>query len=177
MGGGFHIRTPVCIGVASITAVVIIITLSVVYSQQKAKHENVWESYRLPASLSPLYYNVTMWPRLVADASGMYIFTGSSGVAFTCVSETHLILIHSNKLNYTLTLEGHHAKLTGLNNAKAPAIEKTWLQVKTQYLVVQLKEKLQAGKTYWLYTEFQGELSDDLAGFYRSEYFEDGVKK
>uniref|UniRef100_A0A8B9H828 Aminopeptidase n=1 Tax=Astyanax mexicanus TaxID=7994 RepID=A0A8B9H828_ASTMX len=84
---------------------------------------------------------------------------------------------HSNKLNYTLTPEGHHAKLTGLEGAKAPAINKTWLEVETQYLVIQLSETLQVGKIYWLYMEFQGELANDLRGFYRSEYFEDGVKK
>uniref|UniRef100_A0A8B9J7S2 Aminopeptidase n=1 Tax=Astyanax mexicanus TaxID=7994 RepID=A0A8B9J7S2_ASTMX len=79
--------------------------------------------------------------------------------------------------NYTLTPEGHHAKLTGLEGAKAPAINKTWLEVETQYLVIQLSETLQVGKIYWLYMEFQGELANDLRGFYRSEYFEDGVKK
>uniref|UniRef100_A0A3B1KH73 Aminopeptidase n=1 Tax=Astyanax mexicanus TaxID=7994 RepID=A0A3B1KH73_ASTMX len=137
----------------------------------------LWKSYRLPGTLSPQYYNITMWPRLFRNIYGMYIFTGHSGVAFTCVKETGLILIHSNKLNYTLTPEGHHAKLTGLEGAEAPAIKKTWLEVETQYLVIQLSETLQVGSTYWLYMEFQGELADDLRGFYRTEYVEDGVKK
>uniref|UniRef100_A0A8B9H7W6 Aminopeptidase n=1 Tax=Astyanax mexicanus TaxID=7994 RepID=A0A8B9H7W6_ASTMX len=137
----------------------------------------LWKSYRLPGTLSPQYYNITMWPRLFRNIYGIYNFTGHSGVAFTCVKETDLILIHSNKLNYTLTPEGHHAKLTGLEGAKAPAINKTWLEVETQYLVIQLSETLQVGSTYWLYMEFQGELADDLRGFYRTEYVEDGVKK
>uniref|UniRef100_A0AAR2IMU7 Aminopeptidase n=1 Tax=Pygocentrus nattereri TaxID=42514 RepID=A0AAR2IMU7_PYGNA len=183
MGKVFYISRRTGIVVIVAAAAVIIIALTVVYAQ-KSRNEvkpvndtEVWKNYRLPTSLAPVYYNVTLWPRLVMDANGMYIFTGHSGAAFTCVNETDLILIHSNKLNFTLTRGGHHAMLRGLSGAKAPAIKKTWLEVETQYLVVQLSEKLQVGSTYWLYTEFRGELADDLHGFYRSEYVEDGVKK
>ena len=110
------------------------------------------------------------------NPDGLYIFTGHSTVVFKCVKETDLILIHSNKLNLTL-FEGHHAKLTGLDGATAPSLMKTRLEEKTEYLVVQLNSKLTVGKSYELYTDFVGELSDDLGGFYRSEYFEDSVKK
>ncbi|KAM3836116.1 aminopeptidase Ey-like, partial [Diretmus argenteus] len=134
-----------------------------------------WENYRLPDSLAPVSYNVSLWPRLEPNNS-LYIFTGHSAVIFRCVKETDLILIHSNKLNLT-TFQGHHAKLTGLDGATAPGLSKTWLEGPTQYLVVQLSSKLEAGKSYELYTEFVGELADDLGGFYRSEYMEDGVKK
>ncbi|XP_017554975.2 aminopeptidase N-like [Pygocentrus nattereri] len=141
-------------------------------------HEaKLWKNYRLPTSLVPLYYNVTLWPQLKMDIYGRYIFIGHSGAAFMCVNETDLILIHSYELKYSLTWGRHHAMLRGLSGAKAPAIKKIWLEVETQYLVVQLSEKLQVGMTYWLYTEFQGELADDLRGFYRSEFFENGVKK
>lgn len=58
-----------------------------------------------------------------------------------------------------------------------PTIKSSWLQPKTQYLVIQLTSSLTEGRKYELYTEFTGELADDLAGFYRSEYEEDGVQK
>lgn len=58
-----------------------------------------------------------------------------------------------------------------------PTVKYIWLELKTQYLVVQLASKLTQGRTYQLYTEFTGELADDLSGFYRSEYNEDGVQK
>lgn len=176
-------------------ALMTIIALSVVYNREKfknaAKFTNAttsavpptpktsnepWDKYRLPDTLSPQYYNVTLWPRLAMNADGMYIFTGSSGVMFTCVKKTDLILIHSNKLNLTL-FEGHRAKLTGLSGVTAPDIKATWFQTEMQYLVIQLEGKLMPGKSYWLYTEFRGELADDLEGFYRSEYMEDGEKK
>lgn len=63
------------------------------------------------------------------------------------------------------------------DHESVPAVKYTWLEVKTQYLVIQLTSKLTQGLTYQLYTEFTGELADDLSGFYRSEYYEDGVQK
>ncbi|XP_071369656.1 aminopeptidase N-like [Centroberyx affinis] len=187
-------------------AVATIIALSVVYDQEKARNQRrpgdgaagsttmptpsttsfssttpstpkePWERYRLPDSLSPVSYNVTLWPRLEPDAGGLYVFSGRSAVVFRCEKETDLILIHSIKLNLT-TFQGHHAKLSGLDGAVAPGIQKSWLVVKTEYLVLQLNGRLAIGRSYVLYTEFQGELADDLEGFYRSEYMDDGVKK
>ncbi|XP_064191655.1 aminopeptidase N-like [Anguilla rostrata] len=202
MGKGFYIsrsagRVAFLLVVA---AAATIVALSIIYAQEKSKNlatnggggvgattapaptpalmssNDSWDQYRLPDTLRPEFYNLTMWPRLQMDQNGMYIFTGSSSVVFTCMKETDLILIHSNKLNLT-TFDGHLARLTTVGSATGPAIEATWLQVETQYLVVQLSGMLTVGQSYQLYTEFQGELADDLGGFYRSEYVEDGVKK
>ncbi|KAL2077059.1 hypothetical protein ACEWY4_026563 [Coilia grayii] len=133
------------------------------------EHKEPWDRYRLPDTLSPVSYNVTLWPRLEKDEGGRYIFTGDSAVVFKCVKETDLILIHSSKLQVT-KFNGHHATLMGLDGATAPAIKTTWLQETTQYLVIQLDGKLVTGKSYQLYTKFQGELEADMTGFYRSHY-------
>uniref|UniRef100_A0A672FXS4 Aminopeptidase n=1 Tax=Salarias fasciatus TaxID=181472 RepID=A0A672FXS4_SALFA len=202
MGKGFYVSKAVALFllVTAVAALATIIALSVVYSQERAKTledpaststarpstttestpstpKEPWHLYRLPDSLSPSTYNVSLHPRLTPNEdSGLYIFTGQSSVEFTCLKETDLILIHSNKLNLTL-FDGFHAKLTGLNGAVAPTMKNTFLEVPTQYLVIQLNAPLKAGSTYRLDTEFVGELADDLGGFYRSEYVEDGVKK
>ncbi|KAM9764878.1 aminopeptidase Ey-like [Menidia menidia] len=195
MGKGFYISKAVAgvCAVAAVGAVITIIALAVVYSQEKSKNvepptttagpsttpstpKEPWQRYRLPDSLSPVSYNVTLWPRLTPNAEDLYIFTGESTVVFTCVKETDLILIHSNKLNFT-SFDGFFAKLTAPSGLPVPGLQKTWLEVPTQFLVIQLTGPLQAGHTYQLHTQFVGELSDDLGGFYRSEYFEDGVKK
>ncbi|XP_033847513.1 aminopeptidase Ey-like [Periophthalmus magnuspinnatus] len=200
MAKGFFISKAVagtCVFVA-IAATATIIALSVVYSQEKSKNEVLptvdpsvttttvsttpsgpkepWQQYRLPDSLVPITYHVTLWPRLKPVVDNFYIFSGNSTVEFKCVKATDLILIHSNKLNLT-TFDNFHAKLVGLNGAEAPKIKQTWLEVPTQYLVIQLQGNLQPDNTYELFTEFVGELADDLGGFYRSEYYEDGVKK
>lgn len=67
--------------------------------------------------------------------------------------------------------------LTALGSKPAPTIESIVMHTKTQYMAIHLKEELTAGENYELYTEFVGELADDLGGFYRSEYYENGVKK
>lgn len=103
MGKGFFISKPVgvvCI-ILGAGAVATIIALSVVYSQEKEKNitNNVsptdgggttapevttaapsnepWDQYRLPKSLVPISYNLTLWPRLKKDnTTGLYNFTG-----------------------------------------------------------------------------------------------------
>ncbi|XP_051975687.1 aminopeptidase Ey-like [Xyrauchen texanus] len=195
MGKGFYLSKTV--GIVGIVlaagAVATIIALSVVYSQEKSKNnENdvkptievttttatvpttaqsnePWDQWRLPQTLLPESYNITLWPRL---QPGQYIFTGMSSVFFKCVQETDLILIHANKLNMT-----KDATLRALGSTPAPSIDWIRMEPKTQYLVIRLNARLTVGERYELYTEFSGELSDDLGGFYRSEYDENGVRK
>lgn len=99
-----------------------------------------------------------------------------STVEFECVEETDLIIIHSNKLNYTKQRNNQIATLTSLSDAKSLSVKRSWLEIPTQYLVVQLNSKLVKGQWYTLSAEFTGELADDLGGFYRSEY-DDGEGK
>ncbi|XP_037111087.1 alanyl (membrane) aminopeptidase b [Syngnathus acus] len=202
MGKGFFISKGVgvvCI-ILGAGAVATIIALSVVYSQEKAKNEshvsptagattiatittapsnNAWDKYRLPKSLVPEHYDVTLWPRLTPDPkTGLYIFTGESSVEFVCAEETNLILIHSNKLNYSKHDNNQLAMLNAVESViKAPSIVSSWVKTETQYLVITLDNKLMKDQRYILYTNFTGELADDLGGFYRSEYKENGVTK
>lgn len=200
MGGLYVSKAVVAIcSFAAVAAVATIIALSVVYVQERSKNEATtnptvtpdansttattpstpkepWQRYRLPDSLAPVSYNVTLWPHMEPNENGTYVFLGNSTVIFECVKETDLIIIHSNKLNLTL-FDGHQATLKGLDGVNAPAIEKTWLEVPTQYLVIQLQSALAVGSSYELRTQFVGELANDLGGFYRSEYYEDGVKE
>ncbi|XP_022064326.2 aminopeptidase N-like [Acanthochromis polyacanthus] len=202
MGKVYYVSKNVGLGmlILAVTALAIIIALSIAYDKERAKNrgkpedeasegttmptpsttpftpKEPWDRYRLPDSLMPISYNVTLWPRLEPNTNGLYIFTGQSAVVFKCMKETDLIIIHARKLNFT-TFLGHHVKLSGLGGTTVPAIQKTWLVEKTEYLVIQLSSRLTMGTSYLLHSEFLGELADDLEGFYRSEYTEDGVKK
>ncbi|XP_063336384.1 aminopeptidase N-like [Pelmatolapia mariae] len=164
-----------------ILALVSIATIVTLWTLALTDHGDVtapWDSYRLSMDVIPEYYNVTIWPRLSPDPNnGLYIFTGQSTVQFECVKETNLILIHSSQLSYTRQDNKHMASVTTADGAAVPIIKSTWLQPETQYLVINLKSKLHQGQKYQLYTEFTGELADDLSGFYRSEYEEHGLQK
>ena len=135
-----------------------------------------WNRYRLPQTLMPESYRVTLRPYLTPNEKGLYIFKGSSTVRFICKVSTNVIIIHSKKLNYTTT-QGHMVVLRGVGGSEAPAIDRTELVELTEYLVVHLTGSLQAGSVYEMDSEFEGELADDLAGFYRSEYMDGDVKK
>ncbi|XP_069722798.1 aminopeptidase N [Phaenicophaeus curvirostris] len=200
MAAGFFISKSV--GVVAIVlglgAVATIIALSVVYAQEKNKVTNpdtattattttttiptttvaqIWNRWRLPTTLAPESYEVTLQPFLTPNADNMYIFKGNSSVVFVCNEATDLILIHSNKLNYTMQ-GSFHASLQAVDGSSVPPITRTWLETPTQYLVVQLGGLLTQGRRYRLFSIFTGELADDLAGFYRSEYTdESGVRK
>lgn len=100
---------------------------------------------------------------------------GDSFVEFECEEPTDVILIHSNKLNYT-KFGDHDAKLESVGGSTVPVISQTFAQTTTQYLVIQLQSQLEKGQRYRLHTKFTGELADDLGGFYRSEY-DDGEGK
>ncbi|NWS71136.1 AMPN Aminopeptidase, partial [Crotophaga sulcirostris] len=142
-----------------------------------AAPNNPWNRWRLPTTLIPESYEVTLQPFLTPDANNMYIFKGNSSVIFICKEATDLILIHSNKLNYTMQ-GSFHISLQGVDGSSVPPISSTWLEPLTQYLVVQLGGLLQEGQRYRLFSIFTGELADDLAGFYRSEYTdESGTRK
>lgn len=189
-----------------VAAVCTIIALSVVYSQEKNRNaessvaastaapsaaptgpttsaattldtSKPWNVYRLPKTLTPVSYNVMLRPYLTPNDNGLYVFTGTSTVHFLCKEPTSVILIHSKKLNYTLA-QGHRVTLRALNGSQPqPTIVSTELVELTEYLVVHLQEPLVASVLYEMNSTFQGELADDLAGFYRSEYLENGVKK
>ncbi|NXL72438.1 AMPN Aminopeptidase, partial [Leptocoma aspasia] len=206
MAGGFFISKTVGIVaiVLGLGAVATIIALSVVYAQEKNKGtsdvgtgtttgpgntttagpgttttpapNNPWNRWRLPSTLKPEFYEVSLQPFLKPDANNMYIFKGNSSVVFMCEEATNLILIHSKKLNYTMQ-GSFHATLQAEDGGKTPAITRTWLETPTQYLVVQLGAPLQQGQRYRLSSSFTGELADDLAGFYRSEYTDDSGNK
>ncbi|XP_006740755.1 aminopeptidase N [Leptonychotes weddellii] len=200
MAKGFYISKALGILgiILGVAAVCTIIALSVVYAQEKNKNtgsstataatttatttattldqSKPWNRYRLPKTLIPSSYNVTLQPYLTPNSEGLYSFRGTSTVRFTCSESTNVIIIHSNKLNYT-NIQGQRVALRGVGGTQAPAIDTTELVELTEYLVVHLREPLKVNGQYEMDSEFQGELADDLAGFYRSEYIENGVKK
>ncbi|KAK7892008.1 hypothetical protein WMY93_023971 [Mugilogobius chulae] len=163
------------LAVASVATIVTLWTIALVGDGGEATAP--WDRYRLPSALVPDSYNLILWPRLSPNLDNVYIFTGECTVEFTCLTDTDLILIHSNKLQFVPQENDHMVRLTAAGDEPAPSIKSTWLQPMTQYLVIHLKGKLKAGHVYHLFSSFSGELADDLAGFYRSEYEEDGHKK
>lgn len=63
--------------------------------------EGPWSNVRLPLWLEPQHYYVELKPDLIADETGLFWFSGNSRVYFNVNESTDVIIIHSNKLNYS----------------------------------------------------------------------------
>ncbi|XP_040270073.1 aminopeptidase N-like [Bufo bufo] len=130
-----------------------------------------WDQYRLPPHLEPELYDVDLRPILTKNDQGLYVFHGVSKAYFTCKTATQHLIIHSKKLNYTTD------PLLTDDTGRNISSNRPFFAEKTNYLILPLNEQLEPMKKYVLHTQYVGELADDLAGFYRSEYVEDGVTK
>uniref|UniRef100_UPI00398E96E8 aminopeptidase Ey-like n=1 Tax=Pristiophorus japonicus TaxID=55135 RepID=UPI00398E96E8 len=138
----------------------------------RAEGHKPWRNPRLPATLRPINYEVQLWPWLFAEGgSGLFLFHGRSQVTFHCLNRTNVLVLHTKGLNFTKPV-----RVSRADNSSV-AVRRSWEERDNEYLVLILRSHLQKGKVYTLHTAFCGQLADDLAGFYRCQYEEDGKNK
>uniref|UniRef100_UPI00358F8C8C aminopeptidase N n=1 Tax=Myxine glutinosa TaxID=7769 RepID=UPI00358F8C8C len=128
-------------------------------------------SYRLPPNVVPVHYNLELKPILDPETEGNYTFSGNVEILMNCEINTSTLFIHSHNLQYDdqislFNAEGKELRITPKNDAKQ------------QYLILELDDgNMESGKSYTFKANFSGNLANDLSGFYRSEYVEDGKPK
>uniref|UniRef100_A0A8C7JBL1 Aminopeptidase n=1 Tax=Oncorhynchus kisutch TaxID=8019 RepID=A0A8C7JBL1_ONCKI len=123
---------------------------------------------RLPGNLIPERYELVLQPRLytlINNATNQsLIFTGNSTVYFRCVEKTKTIFLHSKQNVTDVTVKD-------LDNKKTINVKNTILyNNESNFLEIRLEGVLEEDGNYSLFTAFEGELLDDLAGFYMSSY-------
>uniref|UniRef100_A0A8C7PQW8 Aminopeptidase n=1 Tax=Oncorhynchus mykiss TaxID=8022 RepID=A0A8C7PQW8_ONCMY len=123
---------------------------------------------RLPGNLIPERYEIVLQPRLytfINNATNQsLIFTGNSTVYFRCVEKTKTIFLHSKQNVTDVTVKD-------LDNKKTINVKNTILyNNESNFLEIRLEGVLEEDGNYSLFTAFEGELLDDLAGFYMSSY-------
>ncbi|XP_041643410.1 leucyl-cystinyl aminopeptidase [Cheilinus undulatus] len=124
-----------------------------------------WTEYRLPKSIHPLSYDLTLNP----DLDSM-TFTGTTVINMSVLHNTKRIVLHSDNLLIT--------KATfKLGDAEARNV--TVLEYKPrQQIAVNFSEELKAGQTCVLTLEYSANLSHTYDGFYNSSYSDkDGNKR
>lgn len=130
---------------------------------------------RLPDSLIPETYEVFLRPYFYAvlenNTEQTHVFRGNSTVRFRCVKDTRSIFLHALQLSVS------NVKVTDYVTGKNIEVERYEVHFnKTNFFEIQLKEVMNGnGSLYELFTEFEGELLDDLAGLYMSRYTENTV--
>uniref|UniRef100_A0A665WUG2 Aminopeptidase n=1 Tax=Echeneis naucrates TaxID=173247 RepID=A0A665WUG2_ECHNA len=111
-----------------------------------------WAELRLPRSICPLSYNLTLAPDL-----DKMTFTGHTVIYMSVRHDTNYIVLHSSNLN--------------IANATFKASNVTVLEYKPRdQIAVKFSEKLKRGQHCVLTLEYSAKLSNTYDGFYNSSY-------
>jgi len=134
---------------------------------------------RLPRALLPHHYDVRLFPVL---ENGNFSILGCVTIDMNCHEETDRIILHSADI--VVDPKSIRLVQTGNNSNNNHLFELDDIEYNTEleFLVIPLsskrsKQKLIKGLSYVLSMEFVGDLNDELKGFYRSSYTEDGVER
>lgn len=117
--------------------------------------------YRLPNTVSPVHYDLTLEPDLSA-----FTFNGDAKILLKVEEDTNNIVLNKKYLTVS-------------NIAVQDAVNKPVVVGKEQYdeeeelLTIPLDTKLTKGQQYTLSMKFNGTLNDQKRGFYRSRYFDE----
>eukprot|EP00808_Paulinella_micropora_P007257 g3466.t1 len=137
-----------------------------------------WEkSLRLPSSIKPVDYDLSLYVDLTS-----FKFNGSVDITMTVVEATAFIVLHLKNLNLTSTpLLQRVPALDMTEEEKTQAKRKVpaewFLYEPHDFLILRFGAQLTPGMTLSLHLAFCGELTDGLAGFYRSQYGKQGTSR
>ncbi|XP_064645102.1 endoplasmic reticulum aminopeptidase 1-like isoform X1 [Lineus longissimus] len=124
-------------------------------------HEIPYDNIRLPKSVNPLSYKLLMHPNITN-----LNFTGRNEITAKVVEKTDFIVIHSKKLEITrrtiVTIDGTSPKDVQILKS-VPCLEHEQYYMK-------LSRALEVGEIIHITLEFNANLSDSMAGFYKSSY-------
>nr|CAD7393670.1 unnamed protein product [Timema cristinae] len=122
--------------------------------------------YRLPKNVLPEKYTLEIITNL-GDHGQNFSFDGKVWIHVLAVEPTDSITLHSVDLDIDraltkVTVEGDEAGKNLVNG--------THYVKKVNFFVIELSEKLLAGNRYVVYIPYRGNLTQGLAGYYRSSY-------
>lgn len=151
-----------------------IVCTSVHLRNSKQSHGNDGPKYdqdvRLPRSIQPLKYNITLVPQM----SGNFSFTGTVQIRIRVIEDCYNITMHAEELNITRNdVAVYRALPNGNKDEWDPdglRIHKQYLVAAKQFFIIELYDKLQSGTEYVVHIHFSGIIQDYLQGFYRSSY-------
>ncbi|XP_038078719.1 putative aminopeptidase-2 isoform X2 [Patiria miniata] len=133
-----------------------------VWLKETVESPKVWEEIRLPMSIIPEHYDLTIRTDL-----NEYIFNGTVDILFECMEKTSVIVLHSKNLKFT---DGA-TNVTRISGGPTPTRTKEpWIYTPNEFIVVELNSYLMVGEKYILHLEFMGPLENDLLGYYRMVY-------
>jgi len=146
-----------------------------------AKSAKLTTNIRLPRTVIPRHYDVRLLPIL---EKGNFSILGRVSIDVECMEETDRIILHSADIVVNPKSVRLIIKKGDTNDNKDQVLELNDIEYDTEleFLTIPLsskgnKQKLSKGLNYTLSMDFVGNLNDQLEGFYRSSYTENGVEK
>jgi len=131
------------------------------------------KSVRLPLHVSPIHYKLSIHPDILSGT-----FSGEEIIKIKIDKEVKQITLHSKDLDIETVSISSKQKIKG--NKKNTTIKQFASKItyddKMETATFHFKEKISKGKGE-LSIIFSGIIGDNLRGFYKSKYDEDGVEK
>jgi hypothetical protein len=119
--------------------------------------------------LTPSLYELTVKPyigRTFGDRS--FTFDGSIDIHFTCTKPTNQIIFHIKDLDF----KNETIKLSSQTDSSLSLVLPWTNDYAREFFKANFSRNCQQGVNYVLHLEYVGEISKNLAGFYRSSYVE-----
>ncbi len=140
------------------------------------------KSIRLPRNFLPIRYWLSLKVYLpasdvVLDPSREFSFDGNVTILMECLERTTNVTLHVHRVN--ISRETFRFVQMRTDETPGPDVGLTSVvqSSKNQQISFMLNQTLSKGTRYRLFLSYRGELADDLAGFYRSSYDENGEKR
>lgn len=131
-------------------------------STEKPFEDGPWKNLRLPKSVVPQHYNVTLFPDFYEEHDTFY---GNITMTLNVRTGTNVIMVHVKYLEVSETILSYD------NGFKDPiSIKRTFEYEPHEFWVVETTEPLPANKTVYMFLAFNGSLSRSIVGFYKSSY-------
>lgn len=130
-------------------------------SQDVAPPSGPWDHLRLPPWLVPLHYDLELWPWLQPDnlTAPNLTFTGRVNITVRCTVATSRLLLHSFLLNYKqVEVWGPLAPDPRNATVRRVPVENVWFAQDMQFVVLELGQSLEPGRSYELHFDFSGQL-------------------
>ena len=115
--------------------------------------KNIWENVRLPSSVTPVHYRITLQPNM-----DTFYVNGTSEIEASVNDETDYILLHVKDIIVdSISVDGY-------------SVRRTFEYDENDFYVVQLTSRLRVGVIMIRITYHYMLTADELVGFYNSSY-------
>ncbi|XP_054003457.1 aminopeptidase N-like [Hylaeus anthracinus] len=142
-------------------------------SVNELKNDNDYSSYRLPKEIVPISYDLWIYTRLGLND---FAYQGCVNITLKILEAIDTIVVHNDGL---IIHEGE----TSLRQRREETLDSINFPVgdqshdsQRQFHILNFQTKLEPG-VYVLGLHFEGEVRNDVFGFYRSSYVENGETK